>query len=446
MTARQSLSGFVRSNYGADPIYNWDPTRSGTGGGVGGSQYLLGTMQELANTHPGFFNTNGNLVRDPTTGRITLAHGTNSTYDPLLGLNPTDKVLGFEDVPMSGIEAAVGGLQGQFLNPNFSPLAAPLYQQSLEVKKQLDALLAQVNALPNTNAGGVREQRQSLYNQIGPLSQQYSDLVAQYSGNSINGVQKLLSLAQLQADPSMKDYNDLLFKLDISQYAPPAPITKADPRAVMSQFFNTAPYQLAFGSNQDTLDPNLDPTQRFQADPGYQFVQDEGLRQLQFDQAKKGLLESGAGARDNRQFAEGLADQNYQRYQQQVQGLFTNGQNGIAGVMNQGAQASGQIGQNNQQLAQLLASLTGQQGSNMGNLTGQTGTNIANLFGQQGTFGGSLFANTGAAQSSNVMSAASLNAQIQAAQIAAEAQKSAAETGAMGQMAGSAMSLLGSFL
>ena len=471
---QQSLSGFVRSNYGVDPIFNWDPTQSGT---TQGSQFLLGTMQDLANKYPGFFNTNGNLAFNNQTGALGLNHGATPSFDPLLGLNPTDKVLGFEDVPYQQIEKAVGGLQGQFLNPAYLTQSRPLAQQVAEWTSQLTNLQNQYRALPaattTTQPGLVRSaspwntintgifardgqltskadpyagQRASLTQQIAALTGQIQANNQQLTQGILGGQKQFLSLAEIQNNAALKDYNDLLFKLDISQYAPPAPITTANPKDVMQQFFNTAPYQLAFGSDPNVLNPNLDPTERFKFDPGYQFAQDEGRRQLQFDQSKKGLLESGAGARDNQQFSQGLADQNYQRYLSQQQGLFQNWQQGIAGVMNQGAQASGQIGQNNQQLAQLLAGLTSQQGSNMGSLTGQTGTNIANLFGQQGSFGGSLFANTGAAQSSNVMSAASLNAQIQAAQIAAEAQKSAAQTGAMGQIAGAGMSLLGSFL
>ena len=423
---RKSLTGFNRANYGVDPIFNWSPQS-----GKPGSQFRMGTMEELANQLPGFFDTSGNLVRNNVTGQVVLDHGRAAAFDPLLSLNPQDKLLAFEDVPFEQIEKSVGGLPGQFLNPAYAPAyqawVAPLDKQYAEINRQQ----------------GIKNTKQ--------IIQQKAALEAQMRAGPPNAPPQFLSLAQLQQSGNV-DFNDLLYKLNIDQYAPPAPIIRATPESVLAQFFDTAPYRLAFGNDPGVIDPYASPADRFRADPGYQFAQTEGQRQLQFDQSKRGLLESGRGQRDMLGFSQGLADQNYQRKLAQDQELFNQWKSGIAGVMGQGANAAGQISGNDMTLAQLLGNSAMNTGNILSNLSGQTGTNIANIFGNQGIFGGSAFLNTGAAQASNIMSAASIqaqiaagNAQAQAAAQSAQAGASNASGGGAGQLLGQTANLAGSF-
>jgi hypothetical protein len=415
---RQSLTGFMRANYGTDPVFNWNEQGSGNTG----SQFRLGTFEELANNLPGFFDTTGNLVRNAYTGGFT---GQGGGFDPLLGLNPQDKLLGFEDVPFEQIEKMVGSLglpHGKFFNQQY---AAPLQQRRNEILRQM--------AADPTNT--------ALHNEEVSLRAQLEDF---------NNPNLWFTLAQAQANPGLQDFNDFLFKLDINQYAPPAPIIRATPESVLEQFFDTAPYRLAFGNDPGVLDASLDPTERFRFDPGYQFAQDEGLRQLQFDQSKRGLLESGRGMRDIEQFSQGLADQNYQRNLAQNMGLFSDWTNRIQGVAGAGAQAAGQMSANDMTLGQLLGGAGLQTGTSLANMTGQTGSNIANLFGSQGVFGASSLLNTGAAQSSNIMQSAAIQAQIAAANAASQSANSAGggggDKGGAGQMLGQAGSLIGGFV
>lgn len=457
---RQSLTGFVRENYGVDPLFNWNPNS-----GMEGSQFRMGTFQELANQLPGFFDTSGNLTRSSTTGEIINPGGYTSPIlgglDVLLGLQPQDKLLGFEDIPFQQIEQAIGALPGQFINPElvraWTSNVQPLEQAARAFGPQREALQQQLTgAKDDAQRAALNQQIQALDVQALAAQQAYDAALA-----SVQSIPNTLSLADLQNSPQYQDFNDLLFKLDINKYAPPPPIIRATPESVLNQFFDTPAYRLAFGNDPGVLDASLDPTERFRFDPGYQFAQTEGLRQLQMDQSKRGLLESGAGMRDIQNYSQGLADQNYQRYIGQNEALFTDWQNRIQGIMGQGSNASSQQSQLAAQLGTLLGGLsqsTGSQlsgissqiGANLSSLASQTGTNIANMFGNQGMFGSSAFLNTGAAQSSNIMQAATIQAQIAAANAAAQASQQAASNASgggegAGQLLGQGLSMLGSF-
>jgi len=162
-----------------------------------------------------------------------------------------------------------------------------------------------------------------------------------------------------------------------------------------SRFFNTPAYRLAFGSDPQMLDASADPTERFRADPGYEFQQQEGIRQLLKNHAAKGLLESGRSMRDVQGYAQNLANQQYGQFQQQNMGLFSDYQNRLQGLMGMGMQTSGADSAN------------------------ALGNNLGSLFANQGVFGASGMLNTGAAQGSNLMNAANVGAQIASANAAA---------------------------
>lgn len=183
-------------------------------------------------------------------------------------------------------------------------------------------------------------------------------------------------------------------RLDISnnQEARNIDMVRATPSSVLkNDFFMTPAWQLYYG----TQDPNIDdPTARFYADPGYQFTQEEGVRQLLRNHAAKGLLESGRSIRDVLGYTTNLADQNYQRFRGQEMGLYSDYQNRLQGLMGMGPSVSG--AQNAMQL----------------------GGSLAGLFANQGVFGGSGMLNTAAAQAGNTMNAGVINAQIAAANAA----------------------------
>lgn len=458
---RQSLTGFMRTNYGHDPLFNWDNTQSGNAG----SQYQIGTLQELANKLPSFYNTSG-MTRNIQTGQIGFGHD-GANYDPLLGLNPEDKLLAFEDVPLEQIEKIVGGLPGQFFNQK---IAAPYQQISNESTQQRQQLAAQVEELKkklytstpqstfmqwgnepaSVSYGNNMTADPAIQQQIDALEQQR--IAADKRGEDArNWITQNAFQTLDQARASGIDYNDFLFKLNINPYTPPPEMIKASPQSVLQKFFDTPEYRLLYGNDPNVLNPNNSPTDRFRFDPGYQFSQNEGFRQMQNNAAAQGLLESGSTQRDLQGYAQGLADQNYQRWLQQNSGLFNQWQQGMAGLAQMGPQVNGanqanQLGQNlgqasmqgGSQAAQLLQQLgmggmqslgsLGQAGLGaFGNL-GQAGLNA---FGNLGTTGLNSLTQAGIAQGNNMTQASIANAQMQ--------QQSQA---GMGQMAGQ---LLGAF-
>jgi hypothetical protein len=478
---RQSLEGFMRTNYGADPIFNFNNQLSGTAG----SQYQIGTLQELANRLPGFFNTSG-LTTDFNVGGISYGHNLPS-YDPLYGLNPDDKLLAFEDIPLEQVERALGGVPSTLFNTKIASPYQNLIRQQVAAQSayasQIQALQSQLNSIQDgptqqggyvysggSMEGGVRQvfgsnpfyfqnqqqvsqQRTALQQQIAAIQQQFQQSQQQVL-QAQQGIQAnaWVPLAQAQQDPTFKDWNDFLFKLDIDQYTPEAKQVVADPKDVLGKFFNTAEYQLAFGSDPRTLDPNLSPEERFKFDPGYEFTQEEGYRQLQNRSASRGLLESGATQRDLLGFGQGLADQNYQRWLGQNVGLFEKWQNAQAQLAAMGPNINGSNQAN--QLGQNLAQLSGQQGSQMAQLLQQLAGGGQNAFNQLGLGGLSSFSNLGQAGLSSFsnLGTSGLNAltnagiaqgnnmtqaQIAAAQI--QAQQQSQQSQGFGQLAGQLM-------
>lgn len=221
----------------------------------------------------------------------------------------------------------------------------------------------------------------------------------------------------------------------------PISLVTADPQSVITnRFFQLPQYQLLYGA-PGTLDatgapipePSLDPMQRFKQDPGYQFQLEQGMRQLQQLGAAKGLLESGPMQQELLKYSQGMADQSYQRWLGQQQGLFQDYQNRLQGLTGMGAANTG-----NQNAIALGNALAGMFGAGAQGALG-TGSNISSLFGNQGVFGGSAFMNTAAAQANNLMQGAALQAQIQSANQASQGQ-------AMSSLFGGLSSLASSFL
>lgn len=179
------------------------------------------------------------------------------------------------------------------------------------------------------------------------------------------------------------------------------PMVKAKPGTVLDRVFNLPSYQLAFGTNAN----QINPLARFQADPGYQFQQTEGLRQLAQQASAQGLLGSSSMLRRLLELSQGNADQSYQRWMSNQMGVYNDYQNRLQGLMQMGPSVSG-------------AQQAFDTGQNMSNASLQTGYNTGGLQANQGVFGGSGYLNTGAAKSSNLMQGLAIQAQIDAANAA----------------------------
>lgn len=109
----------------------------------------------------------------------------------------------------------------------------------------------------------------------------------------------------------------------------------------------------------------------FQASPGYEFARAEGIRGIDQAASARGLINSGARARELMRYGTGVANQEYGNWMNRLQGL--------AGV---GQTASGQTASLGQQAGQNMAALNQQGGGALANLAMQTGQANA-----QGTVG-----------------------------------------------------------
>lgn len=167
------------------------------------------------------------------------------------------------------------------------------------------------------------------------------------------------------------------------------PMMQAGPQNALNQYYNTAGYQLTNGPNA---------VNQFQTSPGYQFAVDQALGQVQRNAASRGLLDSGAGLRAMTDRAQGMANQEFNNWQQNQQAQYNQYQNRLAGL------ASGPTG----------ADYAFQTGTGLSNNAMNTGTTIGSILANQGN---SLFGGiTGAAgaQAQNIGNAANMQAQIQA--------------------------------
>ncbi len=226
----------------------------------------------------------------------------------------------------------------------------------------------------------------------------------------------------------LDQYTTSLNNVNASNTAPINMVTANTGNYLQDQFFQTPGYQLLYGQNANSLDPQ----QRFQQDPGYQFQLNQGLNQLYAQGASKGLLDSGSTLQNALQYSQGYANQAYNGWLSGQSGVFNNYQNQLAGLVqsgtaNNGANAALQTGQaiagNNTNLAAQSA-----------NANLATGQNISSLLNNQGSLGASSYLNTAAAQSNNLLNNASLQAQI-------DSRNSASQAGSMSSLG----SLFGSF-
>lgn len=165
----------------------------------------------------------------------------------------------------------------------------------------------------------------------------------------------------------------------------------------LNPFFSTPMYQLLYGDQAN----QIDPTQRFKADPGYQFAQDEAFKQMQRSGAARGLLESGPLQEALLTQAQGIADQNYQRWLGQQGNLFGSYQNQLSQLAGLGQQATnaqaGDTTNTYNMLSQLLGGYNMNTGAAIGGATMGANTDIANLLANLGSANASMILNNAGA-------------------------------------------------
>lgn len=82
---------------------------------------------------------------------------------------------------------------------------------------------------------------------------------------------------------------------------------------------------------------------QFQADPGYQFRMDEGMRGVEGSAAARGGLLSGAAMKAIQKYGQGLASQEYGNAYNRYTSDQTNDYNRLAGIVNTGQGATNQL-------------------------------------------------------------------------------------------------------
>jgi len=118
--------------------------------------------------------------------------------------------------------------------------------------------------------------------------------------------------------------------------------------------------------------------EQFEADPGYSFRMDEGMKALERSAAARGGLLSGGMMKGIQRFGQGLASDEYtnafNRYQTE-RAAQINPLQSLAGV---GQTTAQQIGQAGQTMANNIGQTNQAMGSNLGNIYTSTAGNIAN--------------------------------------------------------------------
>jgi hypothetical protein len=109
----------------------------------------------------------------------------------------------------------------------------------------------------------------------------------------------------------------------------------------------------------------------FQADPGYQFRQDQGQQALERSAAARGGLMSGGAMKDMAKFSQGLASQEYQSAFDRFQSNRVNKANPLLSLAGSAQTASGALGSAGQNMANASGNALSQYAATAGqNITG----------------------------------------------------------------------------
>lgn len=142
------------------------------------------------------------------------------------------------------------------------------------------------------------------------------------------------------------------------------PQSVANSTSVLQKFLNTPEYKLLFG-NGAAADANASPLQRFQADPGYQFMLDEGVKNIDRSAAAKGMLLSGNQLQEVGKFNTGLANTTWNDWVNKQSNMFRSYQGNLANVAGMGNSATAQAGQNAINAGNANAALAGNNASTL---------------------------------------------------------------------------------
>lgn len=207
-------------------------------------------------------------------------------------------------------------------------LQSPFREAGLQANNQLMYLLG---LTPNaaTGTGGMT------------YEQARAQLLPQYTKTSTTGGAN----APWQA-PSHPDFANAL----VGGWS--APQTSTTTETVDTEGLETAIRRLMAenpGQQFDTSDPAYGSLMRrfsmndFEADPGYQFRMDEGMRGVEGGAAARGGLLSGAALKAIQKYGQGLASQEYGNAYNRFTSDQTNQYNRLAGLVNTGQGATNQI-------------------------------------------------------------------------------------------------------
>lgn len=170
----------------------------------------------------------------------------------------------------------------------------------------------------------------------------------------------------------------------------------------LKNFFNTGMYQLLFngGANANgynaSLDPNASVQQRFQQSPGYQFALNQGIQALDANAAAKGMALSGNQLQNVNNYAQGVANQDFGNYLNNVGNTYGNYINNLSNISGIGAN-----------LASSGRSIAQGTGNSLANLASNYGSNIANLYTSQGQNNANSYLAAGSAQAAGAANQAS---------------------------------------
>ena len=118
--------------------------------------------------------------------------------------------------------------------------------------------------------------------------------------------------------------------------------------------------------------------EQFEADPGYSFRMDEGMKALERSAAARGGLLSGSAMKGIQRFGQGLASEEYtnafNRYQTERAAQL----NPLQSLAGMGQTTAQQIGQAGQTMASNIGQTNHAMGTNLGNIYTSTATNLAN--------------------------------------------------------------------
>ena len=131
--------------------------------------------------------------------------------------------------------------------------------------------------------------------------------------------------------------------------------------------------------------------EQFQADPGYSFRMDEGMKALERSAAARGGLLSGSAMKGIQRFGQGLASDEYanafNRYQTErnarlnpLQSLAGVGQTATQQIGQAGQAMTSGMGQTGQSMAANLGNLYTSGASNLGNIATSSANNLGNIY------------------------------------------------------------------